>query len=756
MTIFNYDQTGNAITGLNITLSELTDITIPTYNDSGLHPNTLIKSIANSAFYNNPNIRSIIFNNDSQLQNIGINAFYRCFNLYSINIPNSVTNIEKVAFGWCISLQSINIPNNLTIINQSVFERCINLKNISIDMKNSKITTIDVNAFTECINLKEIDIPDNVITINGNAFYRCIKLETVNINPITSKLKSIQSYAFNFCLKLKNFIISDNLETIGNGSFNVCDMTNFSINNNNNFYIHISNGGYILYDTTCLIQASHNISGNYKILSTINNNLTNIITIREGAFGYCSNLTSIDMFNKSNTESYIKTIERGSFCYTGLTKINFPSSITFFQRHNKERDNTNITIIQSMCNKGIFQGCKISEIRIDSETNYDGNIKLIASGTGYVLYSKNINSNTYTDLVLAESKILQNYTILNETLYIHPYAFAYSNLTNITIPSSVTRIEYGAFAECKLVSISKSAGNTNTENVYIENINEEQILYDLNDENGETSILASTIYLSGNFVTSPINFNNKTYYIKTIKTHAFVNTQITSLDVTETIENIDITSFYNCNLNNIILDANNKDLYLDTTNSTGKVLYSKNDYSIVAITKNLSGTYNVLDKFIVDNFPYPVVIINKYTFYNTLITELNIPSITKILDTDSLYSITNLKSIKFYGNVPYTISNNIISECNNLNKIYYNSVYWNNWRLKLDWIPSQIKLIGIGNNLHIQYLPNNIKIILIYNNKIFKFNKNINLQKNTNVNNNQIITCFINNFTYLINLLFTI
>ena len=42
---------------------------------------------------------------------IGRNAFYRCTDLTSIEIPNSVTNIDYQAFYGCTSLTTIEIPN---------------------------------------------------------------------------------------------------------------------------------------------------------------------------------------------------------------------------------------------------------------------------------------------------------------------------------------------------------------------------------------------------------------------------------------------------------------------------------------------------------------------------------------------------------------------------------------------------------------------------------------------------------------------
>ena len=57
--------------------------------------------------------------------NIGDEAFYECFGLTSVTIPNSVTSIGDRAFYSCSRLTSITIPNSVTSIGRSAFYKCI-------------------------------------------------------------------------------------------------------------------------------------------------------------------------------------------------------------------------------------------------------------------------------------------------------------------------------------------------------------------------------------------------------------------------------------------------------------------------------------------------------------------------------------------------------------------------------------------------------------------------------------------------------
>ena len=50
------------------------------------------------------------------IEDIGENAFANCFNLTSINIPNSIKKINTCTFFLCTKLTSITIPDSITSI----------------------------------------------------------------------------------------------------------------------------------------------------------------------------------------------------------------------------------------------------------------------------------------------------------------------------------------------------------------------------------------------------------------------------------------------------------------------------------------------------------------------------------------------------------------------------------------------------------------------------------------------------------------
>ena len=149
---------------------------------------------------------------------IGYQAFYMCFDLTSVTIPNSVTSIDDYAFETCWNLTSITIPNSVTTIGDLAFYECSGLtsinipnsvttigsrafsgtawydnqpdgvvyagkvvytykgempSNTSIILKDGTVGIAD-EAFSGCDGLTSISIPNSVTVIGGSAFYGCI------------------------------------------------------------------------------------------------------------------------------------------------------------------------------------------------------------------------------------------------------------------------------------------------------------------------------------------------------------------------------------------------------------------------------------------------------------------------------------------------------------------------------------------------------------------------------------------------------
>ena len=62
---------------------------------------------------------------DYSVTSIDTYAFYCCYGLTSVTIPNSVTIIGGGAFYCCYGLTSVTIPNSVTSIRNYAFRTCI-------------------------------------------------------------------------------------------------------------------------------------------------------------------------------------------------------------------------------------------------------------------------------------------------------------------------------------------------------------------------------------------------------------------------------------------------------------------------------------------------------------------------------------------------------------------------------------------------------------------------------------------------------
>ena len=246
-----------------------------------------VTKIGNGAFdysglssVNIPNSVTIIENNafsSTQLTSIRIpgnatqweRAFAGCSKLTTVIIESGIKKIEKGAFANCTGLTSVSIPNSVTVISESAFSSCTALT--SIDIPNS-VTEISSTAFKNCKSLIHISIPEKITGIGTSAFSDCTALSSITF---PSTLTGIGDNCLEGCTGLTTVDIPATVSYIGHTSFKDCTkLTSVSIP-----------------DGVTGIIGREAFSGCVKLSSiTIPQNLEGV---RANAFSGCLNLKSV-------------------------------------------------------------------------------------------------------------------------------------------------------------------------------------------------------------------------------------------------------------------------------------------------------------------------------------------------------------------------------------------------------------------------------------------------------------------------------
>lgn len=125
---------------------------------------------------------------------IGPTTFYRCGDLTSVELPNTLTEIKEDAFRGS-GLTSLTVPDSVTTIGRSAFLECWKLTSVKI---GNGMQEIGSQAFQNCIALTDLDL-GNSVTRLPEAFMGCTKLKTVTVPASVTYMFN----AFEHCSALK-------------------------------------------------------------------------------------------------------------------------------------------------------------------------------------------------------------------------------------------------------------------------------------------------------------------------------------------------------------------------------------------------------------------------------------------------------------------------------------------------------------------------------------------------------------------------
>ena len=314
----------------------------------------------------------------------------------SAQLPSTLQVIGEGAF-QSNSLISVIIPNSVTSIGERAFQEN-NITNVII---SNSVTSIPYLSFA-WNRLTSVTIPNSVTSISYGAFYD----NSLTSLTIPNSVTSIGEMAFQFN-DLKSVIIPNSVTSIGSGAFTANNLTSVTIPSS--------------IDSIPSLTFSCN-----KLTSvTIPNSVT---IIKEGAFKF-NQLTSVTLSNS------VTSINADAFYDNKLISITIPNSVTSIGSWAFLNNNLiSVTIPNSVTSIGSmsFNNNQISEY---NNTTSNG-----------IIYARNKDGSEDYSTIVSYGGIADTIDFIPDSVTtIAKSAFAWCNLTSVTIPNTVDSIANHAF-----------------------------------------------------------------------------------------------------------------------------------------------------------------------------------------------------------------------------------------------------------------------------------------------------------------------
>ena len=186
-------------------------------------------------------------------------AFYRCQDLTSLIMPNTLIEIGECAFGYCGITGTVTIPASVEHVGTNPFYGCSSIESLVVESgnlnydsrdycnsiiysadnelvsgcKNSTIpntvTAIGEDAFSFCNSLTNVFIPSSINHFFENPFAGCENLAVINVDEGNSTFDSrnncnaiINTSTNKLVAGCKNTIIPEGVVSIGKRAFSYC------------------------------------------------------------------------------------------------------------------------------------------------------------------------------------------------------------------------------------------------------------------------------------------------------------------------------------------------------------------------------------------------------------------------------------------------------------------------------------------------------------------------------------------------------
>ena len=430
--------------------------------------------IKNMAFYGCESLKSV---NLSKVGMVDEAAFAYCTGLTDLVIPANTT-LENSAFAYCTSLENVVIySKNIGI---GAFASCTSLESVTFA---GDVDTIDVQAFYGCSVLSDVKFLGSVYKIGDLAFYGCSSLTSFTI-PAGLEILGAQPF---LGTNIASVTISKDarITQTGLAAFHGMPVVSYTVEAGNKYFTSDSNG--ILYDKTMYklvaFPAGKSLAG---MIFTVPDSVR---VIGANAFVGTSGATSDGGLNDFRIDlNNVEIIEENAFF--GFGNMGFSSS----QQNPNTQQIVSVGQLTGYDNvriigDGAFEQSYLTTLPVSDKTTYIGdyafaNMSLLGGeivlpdslthlGEGAFMYNGYVslrNSATGESYYVTLDEYAESLSS-DETTVVNPY----SAITSVTIGANLREAGEGAFTYCAdLASVNFGAMTeiSNSMFAYCENLSD--------------------------------------------------------------------------------------------------------------------------------------------------------------------------------------------------------------------------------------------------------------------------------------------
>ena len=465
-----------------------------------------IVGIGTQAFFANTTLTSVYFRGKN-LRKINYMAFKSCTNLSVIEMTSAADNfvIESEAFALCTSMKDFVFPNSVTEIKKNAFQGCsalslIVLHDVGILADNAfdgtavqRISWANTNS-----DFKTRMNADDSLT---DDFYKANPFSVVS-KTLTQvdTYADVPDYLFNGFSNIKTVSIERGTTKLGFCAFNQCtsltslqisgaqDMITFGSYAFNNAPISMVNGGSALnlsQYTPALQEIGAQAFSNAQIkeLYLGNNDSSHPLRLGGLAFAGCNKLEKIIVDG-----TYIENTDNTSiFSGSTATELRFEP-----KNYNDWKDDFT-SVSESMFAQ--LSGLTTVRLSVAKVGNFMFN-KVSTIKTVYISNATSIGKQAFEGCTaLIDVNLPSTLTNIEEG------AFANTKLSSVTIPSKVTLIGDGAFSSTQLSSVTLPSSLTTIGNyVFMETTIKEVVVPENVTKIGHYPFSSSVVKLTYNAI----------------------------------------------------------------------------------------------------------------------------------------------------------------------------------------------------------------------------------------------------------------